>query len=54
MIRNLQIMSMMQGAVQDGGGNGDVGKDLVPLREGLVGGKDGRRFFIPSGNKLEE
>ena len=54
MIRNLQIMSMMQGAVQDGGGNGDVGKDLVPLREGFVGGKDGRRFFIPSGNKLEE
>ena len=46
--------TVMQNAVQDGGGDGDVGKDLVPLGEGLVGGKDGRRFFIPSGNQLEE
>ena len=46
--------AVMQDAVQDGGGDGDVGKDLVPLREGFVGGKDGRCFFIPSGNKLEE
>ena len=46
--------AVMQDAVQDGGGDGDIGKDLVPLREGFVGGKDGRRFFIPSGNKLEE
>ena len=44
----------MQDTVQDGRGDGDVGKDLVPLGEGLVGGKDGRRFFIPSGNQLEE
>ena len=29
-------------------------KDLVPLREGLVGGKDGRRLLIPPGNELEE
>ena len=31
--------AVMQDAVQDGGGDGDVGKDLVPLGEGLVGGK---------------
>lgn len=46
--------AVMQDTVQDGGGDGDVGKDLVPLGEGFVGGKDGRRFFIPSGNQLEE
>ena len=44
----------MQYTIQNSGGDGDIGKDLVPLREGFVGGKDGRRFFIPSGNKLEE
>ena len=46
--------AVMQDTVQDGRGDGDVGKDLVPLGEGLVGSKDGRRFFIPSGNQLEE
>ena len=33
--------AVMQYTIQDGGGDGDVGKDLVPLGEGLVGGKDG-------------
>ena len=46
--------TVMQNAVQDSGGDGDVGKDLVPLGEGLVRGKDGRCFLIPSGNELEE
>ena len=46
--------AVMQDAVQDGGGDGDVGKDFVPLGEGLVGGKSGGRFLIPSGNELEE
>lgn len=46
--------AVMQDAVQDGGGNGDVCKDLVPLEEGLVGGKDGGRLFVPPGNELEE
>ena len=27
--------AVMQNAIQDGGSNGDVGKDLVPLGEGL-------------------
>ena len=46
--------AVMQDTVQDGGGDGDVGKDLVPLGESLVGGKNGGRFLIPSGNELEE
>ena len=46
--------AVMQDTIQDGGGDGDVGKDLVPLGEGLVRGKDGRCFLIPSGNELEE
>ena len=29
--------AVMQDTVEDGGGNGNVGKDLVPLREGLIG-----------------
>ena len=44
----------MQNTVQNGGGDGDVGKDLIPLGEGLVGGKDRGRFFIPPGNELEK
>ena len=46
--------AVMQNAIQDGGGNGDIGKDLVPLGEGLVGDEYGRRFLISSGNQLEE
>ena len=46
--------AVMQYTIQDGGGDGDVGKDLVPLGESLVGGKNGGRFLIPSGNELEE
>ena len=46
--------AVMQDTVQDSGGDGDVGKDLVPLGEGLVGGKNGGRFLIPSGNELEK
>ena len=46
--------AVVQDAVQDGGGDGDVGKDLIPLREGLVGGKDGGRLLVPPCNELEE
>ncbi len=46
--------AVMQYPIQDGGGNGNVGKDLVPLGEGLVGGKDGGGFLIPPGNELTE
>ena len=46
--------TMVQNPVQDSGGDGDVGKDLVPLGEGFVGGKNGGRFLVPSGNELKE
>ena len=48
------LITVVQNPMQDRRGNGNVGKDLVPLGEGLVGSKDGRRFFIPPGNELEE
>ena len=44
----------MQDAVQDSGGNSNVGKDLISLGEGLVGSEYGRYFLIPPGNELEE
>ena len=34
--------AVMQNTIQDGGGNGDVGKDFVPLGESLIGSEDGR------------
>ena len=46
--------TVVQAAIQNGGGDGYVGKDLIPLGESLVGGKNGGRFLIPSGNELEE
>ncbi len=30
--------AVMQDTIQNSGGDGDVGKDLIPLGEGLVGG----------------
>ena len=46
--------AVMQDTIQDGGGNGDVGKDLIPLRKGLVGGEYGGGLLIPPGDELEE
>ena len=46
--------TVMQDTIKDGGGNGDVGKDLVPLREGLIGSEKGGGLLIPPGNQLEE
>ena len=46
--------AVMQDTIQDSGGDGDVGKDLIPLGEGLVGGKDSGRFLVPPGNELKE
>ena len=46
--------AVMQNPVQDSGGNGDVGKDFVPLGEGLIGSEDGGGLLIPPGNQLEE
>ena len=33
---------------------GGVGEDLVPFREGLVGGDDRRALLIPAGDDFEE
>ena len=46
--------AVMQDTIQDSGGNGDVGKDLVPLGEGLIGSEDGGGLLIASGNQLEK
>ena len=43
--------AVMQDTVQDSGGNGDVGKDLVPLGEGLVGSENGGCLLIASGQQ---
>ena len=41
-------------AIQNSEGDGDVGKDLIPLRKGLVGGEYGGGLLIPPGDELEE
>ena len=46
--------AVMQNTIEDGRGNGDVGKDLIPLGEGLIGSEDGGGLLIPPGNQLEE
>ncbi len=46
--------AVVQDTVENGGGDRNVGKNLVPLGEGFVGGKDGGGFLIPSGDELEE
>ena len=46
--------AVMQDTVQDSGGNGNVGEDLVPLGKGFVGSEDGGGFLVPPGNQLEE
>ena len=51
---NVDDGAVMQDTVQDSGGDGDVGKDLVPLGEGLIGREDGGGLLIASGNQLEK
>ena len=46
--------AMMQDAVQNGGSNGDIGKNLIPLGKSFVRGKDRRCLLIPSGDELEK
>ena len=40
--------------VKDSRSDGDIGKNLIPLRKGLVRGKDGGCLFISFGDKLKE
>ena len=37
---NVDDSGMMEDTVEDGRSDGDVGEDLVPLRESLIRGKD--------------
>ncbi len=46
--------AMMEHTVEDSGGDGDVGKDFVPLRKSFVRGEDCRDLLIPSGDELKE
>ena len=46
--------AVMQYTIENGRGNGHVGKHLVPLREGLVAGKYSGDLLVPSGNELKE
>ena len=46
--------AVMQDTIQDGGGNSDIGKNLIPLGEGLIGSEDGGGLLIAPGNQLEE
>ena len=46
--------AVMQDTIEDSGGNGDIGKDLVPLGEGLIGREDGGGLLIAPSNQLEE
>ena len=46
--------AVVQNTIQDSGDNGDVGKDLVPLGEGLIGSEDGGGLLIPPGNQLKK
>ena len=51
---NVNNGTVVKDTVEYSGCDGNVGKDLVPLGKGFVGGKDGRGLFIASGNELKE
>lgn len=51
---NIDNGTVMQNTVEDGGSDGDIGKNLVPLGEGFVGGKDGGGLLVTSGDELKE
>ena len=46
--------AVVQDTIQDSGGDGDVGKDLIPLGEGFIGSEDGGGLLIAPGNQLEK
>ena len=45
---------MVEQAVEDGGGDDPVAKDLAPDGEGLVGGDQDGALLVAAGNELEE
>ena len=46
--------AVIQYPIQDGGGNRNIGKDLIPLGEGLVGGKNSGHFLVLLGHEQKE
>ena len=46
--------ALVQNIIQNGQGDGDIGKDLVPLGKGLVGDKDNGGLLIPPSNQLKD
>ena len=46
--------AVMQDTIEDGRGDGDVGKDLIPLGEGLIGSEDGGSLLIAPCDQLEK
>ena len=47
-------LGVMEEAIQDGGGGGDIADELAPVFDGTVGGHQGRAIFVPSQDDLEE
>lgn len=45
---------VMNQAIDRGEGHGRIGKDLVPLAEGLVGGDQDRAVFIACADEFEQ
>ena len=46
--------AMVQYAIKNGGSNGDIGENLIPLGKGLVGCKDGGCFLVSLSDELKE
>ena len=51
---HIDDLAAVDEAVQDGGGDGGVAKEVCPLVEALVGGDDEGSFFAHSRDKTEE
>lgn len=51
---NVDDGAVMKHTIKDGRGNCHIGKNLVPLREGLVGGKDGGHLLVAPCDELKE
>jgi len=47
-------LGVVQEAIEDGAGGGDVLQQLAPVLEGAVAGHDGRAVFVTSHNEFQE